>query len=384
MNPLLFSPLTIRGRTLRNRIVVPPMHQYSADHGAATDWHLVNLGRFATGGASLVFVESTKVDIKGRGTVGDLALWDDRYVAPLARVAAFIQSQGALAGIQLGHSGRKGRTGRPWEGNSPLPPPAGVTSWSEVDDWELLGPSAVSFGDGWPTPRALARQEIQALAEAWGAAARRADRAGFDVVEIHAAHGYLVHQFLSPASNHRTDEYGGSLANRMRFLLEIVEQARLNWPVEKPLFVRLSAEDGAGWTLDDSVALARELKGRGVDVIDCSSGGIIARPAWHQPVHYGYQVPYAERIRADADILTMAVGLIVHGDQAEDILQSGRADLIGVGREMLINPNWPLDAARKLGVDRPFDLVPAQAAYWLAAREKRGTSGSSSSRNLQA
>lgn len=371
----LFSPLTIRGLRLRNRIVVPPMHQYSAIDGAATDWHLVNSGKFAAGGAGLVFVESTKVARNGRGTIGDLGLWDDACIAPLSRVASFIKAQGAAAGIQLGHSGRKARTGRPWEGSAPLPPPEGMSNWSGVDDWELVAPSALSFGDGWPVPRELQKQEIHGLVEDWGRAAARAHRAGFDVVEIHAAHGYLIHQFLSPVANDRTDEYGGSEAGRMQFLLEIARSVRAHWPEDKPVFVRLSVVDGEGWTVEHSVRVSVALKQLGVDVIDCSSGGIIARPSQRETVAYGYQVPLAEAVRAGADIMTMAVGLIIHGDQAEAILVNGQADLIGVGREILNNPNWPMDVAQKFGMPFPFADVPPQFGHWLAAREKRGYGG---------
>lgn len=362
--PLLFTPLSIRSLELKNRVVVAPMHQYAGVNGFATDWHLMNAGRYAAGGAGLVIMESTKVERRGCGTLGDLGLWDDAFVPSLARCAEFVHACGAAAGIQLGHSGRKARTQRPWEGGRPLERSAAIADW---DAWELVAPSAIPFDSASPAPRALERAEIRAIAEAWGRAARRADAAGFDVVEIHGAHGFLIHEFLSPASNARTDEYGGSERNRMRFALEVIEAVRANWPAGKPLFLRISAEDDAGWGPEQSVALAKAAKPLGVDVVDCSSGGLVARPPAIAP-GYGYQVPYAEKVRSEAGIATMAVGLIVHARQAEKILAGGRADLIALARELLYNPNWALDAARKLGAEQPFAVVPPASGWWLARR----------------
>jgi 2,4-dienoyl-CoA reductase-like NADH-dependent reductase (Old Yellow Enzyme family) len=368
--PLLFSPLSIRELTLRNRVVVAPMHQYSAVQGHANDWHLMNAGRFAAGGAGLVMVESTKIERRGCGTVGDLGLWDDTFIPGLKRVVDLLHHCGAAAGIQLGHSGRKSRVRRPWEGGAPLTPDEaaaeGVTDW---ESWELVAPSALPADDNAPIPRALTRAEIARVAEAWGEAAARADVAGFDVVEIHGAHGFLIHEFLSPVANLRDDEYGGSEENRMRFACEVVEAVRARWPAGKPLFLRISAEDDAGFGPAQSVALARRVKPMGVDVIDCSSGGILGRPpkGAAKPA-YDYQVPYAERVKREAGMLTMAVGLIVHAAQAERILGGGRADLIALAREMLYNPNWALDAARKLGADPRFELVPPPYRYWLERR----------------
>ena len=367
---LLFTPLAIRGVELRNRIVVPPMHQYSAVKGFPTDWHLMNAGKFAAGGAGLVIVESTKVERRGCGTVGDLGIWDDVFVEPLGRLVKFIRQQGAVAGIQLGHSGRKARANRPWEGDGPL------KRASEIEDWEAwtpVAPSAIAHSEKWPVPRALDRQEVKDLVQAWGHGARRAHEAGFDVLELHGAHGYLVHEFLSERSNQRADEYGGSESNRMRFLIEITEAVRAHWPDQKPLFVRLSVEDNAGWGPEQSARLARILKSKGVDVIDCSSGGITdAAPILGKEIKYNYQVPLSDHVRRHADIMTMAVGLIIHGDQAEQILRGGHADLIAIGREILNNPNWPMDAALKLGADGPFRNVPPQFGYWLGTRAKRG------------
>jgi 2,4-dienoyl-CoA reductase-like NADH-dependent reductase (Old Yellow Enzyme family) len=364
--PLLFTPIRLRDLTLKNRVVVAPMHQYAAVKGFTTDWHLMNAGRFAAGGAGLVIMESTKVERRGCGTVGDTGLWDDAFIPGLARCAAFIRAHGAVPGIQLGHSGRKARRFRPWEGGRPLTPSPEIEDW---EAWELVAPSAIQWPEDEPLPRALTRAEIPRVVEAWAQAARRADRAGFDLLEIHGAHGYLIHEFLSPFSNRRTDEYGGSELNRMRFAIEVVEAVRAVWPQGKPLFLRLSCEDDAGWDLAQSIRLARLVGPKGVDVIDCSSGGMRGAPVVSAgPVGYGYQVPYAEAIRREAGIMTMAVGLIVHADQAEAILGEGRADLVALARELLYNPNWPMDAARKLGVEGAFDTVPPPQAYWLAKR----------------
>jgi 2,4-dienoyl-CoA reductase-like NADH-dependent reductase (Old Yellow Enzyme family) len=364
--PLLFTPLTIRGVTLKNRIVVAPMHQYAANRGYATDWHLMNAGRYAAGGAGLVIMESTKVERRGCGTHGDLGLWEDGQIPGLARCAAFIKAQDAVPGLQLGHSGRKARRFRPWEGGGPLPPEAAE------DDWELVAPSALASPESDPLPRALTRAEVQALVQRWAEAARRADAAGVEVLEIHGAHGYLIHQFLSPFSNLRNDEYGGSEGGRMRFCLEVVEAVRAVWPAEKPLFLRLSVEDDAGWDLAQSSRLAALARPLGVDVVDCSSGGMRGAPVVGTgPITYGYQVPYAAHLRREAGIATMAVGLIVHADQAEGILQRGEADLIALARELLYNPHWPMDAAQKLGADPRFALVPPAQSYWLEKRARQ-------------
>lgn len=364
--PLLFQPLQIRDVTLKNRVVVAPMHQYAAEKGYSTDWHLMNAGRYAAGGSGLVIMESTKVERRGCGTVGDLGLWKDEFVPGLARCVEFIRQHDAVPGIQLGHSGRKARRFRPWEGGKPLEPSPEIDDW---DEWELVSSSALASPETDPLPRALTRAEIPEVIDHWAQAARRANEAGFDVLDIHAAHGYLIHQFLSPYSNTRNDEYGGSEENRMRLCIEIVEAVRQVWPESKPLFLRLSVEDDAGWGPDQSVALARIVKDKGVDVIDCSSGGMRGAPVVGTgPVRYGYQVPYADRLRNDGGLMSMAVGLIVHADQAEAILQEGKADLIALARELLYNPNWPMDAARKLGVEGAFDTVPSAQSFWLAKR----------------
>jgi len=363
--PILFTPLRIRELSLKNRVVVAPMHQYSGIKGFPTDWHVMNAGRFAAGGAGLVFLESTKVERRGCGTVGDLGLWDDAFVPHLRRIADFVHACGAAIGIQLGHSGRKARIARPWEGGKPLARSPAIDDW---DAWELIAPSALPADAGSPVPRALAKNEIRGIAQAWGGATARAHAAGFDVVEIHGAHGFLIHEFLNPQANQRTDEYGGSLENRMRFAIEVSECVRASWPQQKPLFMRLSVDDGAGWNPDSSVALARVLTTKGVDVIDCSGGGILPGAVPGAPLGYGYQVPYAEKLKREAGIMSMAVGLIVRAEQAEQILERGQADLVALAREMLYNPNWAMDAAQKLGLDPEFTSVPPPMAYWLERR----------------
>ncbi len=364
--PLLFMPLTIRDVTLKNRVVVAPMHQYCAERGFTTDWHLMNAGRYAAGGAGMMMIESTKVERRGCGTVGDTGLWDDAFIPGMKRCADFIRQHDCVPAIQLGHSGRKAHRFRPWEGGAPLVRSPEITDW---EDWELVSASALTAPETDPMPRALTHAEIPVLVQRWADAARRADQAGFEILEIHAAHGYLIHQFLSPFSNVRNDEYGGSEINRMRFAIEVVEAIRAVWPARKPLFMRLSVEDDSGWGPDQSVALAKIVGPKGVDVIDCSSGGMRGAPVTSTgPISYGYQVPFAEKLKRESGVMSMAVGLIVHADQAEAILQEGRADLIALARELLYNPNWPMDAARKLGVDKAFRIVPPAQAYWLGKR----------------
>jgi 2,4-dienoyl-CoA reductase-like NADH-dependent reductase (Old Yellow Enzyme family) len=371
---MLFEPMTLRGLTLRNRIVLSPMLTYAAERGHVTDWHLMHLGKFAAGGAGLVFMESTKVDPRGCTTPRDPGIWKDDFIPGLQRITSFVKGYGAAIGLQLGHSGRKARNSLPWEGRAPLASHPGL---DHGEEWELVAPSAVAPSPAAAVPRALTIPEIQDMVAAWGAAAGRAHRAGFDVLEVHGAHGYLLHQFLSSSANRRNDAYGGSLENRMRFAVEVVEEVRRHWPAEKPLFFRVSAVDEDGGTIEETIALARVLKTKGVDIIDCSTGGMTPRSIvdpTDRPA-YGYQVPHAERIRVEAEIATMAVGLIVHADQADAILREGRADLVAIGREMLHNPNWPLDAALKLGVEAPFTAVPPAYGYWLEKRDRTGFGG---------
>ena len=334
----LFNELKIRDVTLRNRIAVSPMCQYSSTDGFATDWHLVHLGSRAVGGAGLIFAEATAVLSEGRISPRDLGIWKDEQIAPLARITRFLREQQAVAGIQLAHAGRKGSVERPWEGTGWIPESRG--------GWKPAAPSAIAFDDKYATPSALDEKGIQAIVQAFADAARRSREAGFQLIEIHGAHGYLIHEFLSPLANRRTDAYGGSFDNRTRLAREVVAAVRRVWPENLPLFVRISATDWAegGWDLEQSVELAKQLGALGVDLVDCSSGGQIAGA--RMPVGPGYQVPFAQAIRQRAGILTGAVGLITSPEQAEAIVRDGKADLVLMAREFLRNPYWPLDAAR--------------------------------------
>ena len=362
----LFESIELRGVKARNRIVVSPMCQYSARDGHVTDWHLVHLGKFAQGGAGIVFVEATAVEARGRITHGDTGIWDDAHVPGLARIAAFVKSQGALPGIQLAHAGRKASMARPWYGNGPLTP----EDWARGErPWPIVAPTEQPLGDGWLKPQPIGERDEADLLAAYRAAVRRADAAGFEVLELHAAHGYLLHSFLSPLANRGTRD------ERMRFPLAVARAVREAWPAEKPLFVRVSSIDDVegGWTLDDTVAFAAELKALGVDVVDCSSGGIqgsatAATKTLVQRVP-GFQLPFAERVRKEAGIRTMAVGLIITPLQAEEALTAERADLIAIGREALYDPNWPLHAAQALGVDPEMQRWPMQYGWWLVRRE---------------
>jgi len=368
--PLLFTPTDLRGVRLKNRIVISPMCTYSAINGIVGDWHLVHQGKMAQGGAGLIFTEAAAVEMEGRITHGDAGIWSDEHIAGLARIVSFIKSQGAVAAIQLAHAGRKASMQRPWHGNGPLD--ASDLARGE-DVWDVVAPSAIPLDAGWLKPHQLSVGEIRELQNNWRLAAGRALRAGYEVMELHSAHGYLGHEFLSPITNKRTDKYGGSLAGRMRFTLELAEVLRSAWPDDKPLFTRISSVDGidGGWGIEDSIALARELKSRGVDVVDCSSGGLMgSATAARVKRGPGFQVPFAERIRRDANVKTMAVGLILDGHQAEHILQSEQADLIAIGREALHNPNWPLHAEAELGCQGHFDSWPEQYGWWLEKRQQ--------------
>jgi 2,4-dienoyl-CoA reductase-like NADH-dependent reductase (Old Yellow Enzyme family) len=338
----LFDPLAIRDITFANRVFVSPMCEYSSTDGFASDWHFVHLGSRAVGGAGLVLTEATAVVPEGRISPQDLGIWKDEHVEPLARVAQFIHEQGSVAGMQLAHAGRKASTYAPWAGHGTVPESEG--GWKNV-----VAPSALRFTDGYPMPRELSIDGIKNVVSAFAAAARRACEAGFRVIEIHAAHGYLIHEFLSPLSNQRTDAYGGSFENRTRILREVVAAVRGAWPAGAPLFVRISATDWieGGWDIQQSVELARQLKGLGVDLIDCSSGGNV--PHAQIPVGPGYQTAFAEQIRREGGILTGAVGMITSPVQAEHILVTGQADAVIIARELLRDPYWPLRAARELG-----------------------------------
>jgi len=351
----LFDPLQIRGVTLANRIGVSPMCQYSCDQGLANDWHFVHLGGRAVGGAALVFTEATAVQAHGRISPQDLGLWSDAHIEPLARIVRFIHSQGSVAGIQLAHAGRKASTARPWEGGGKISESEG--GWSEI-----VAPSALAFAPNYPMPAEITPDGVAGVARAFGQAAGRAAAAGFRVVEIHAAHGYLLQEFLSPFSNRRGDAYGGAFENRTRIVREVAEATRRHWPERYPLFIRISATDWAegGWDIEQSVELARMLRPLGVDVVDCSSGGNVASAKI--PTGPGYQVKFAERIRRDAGILTAAVGMITEPAQADEIIRSGRADLVLLAREMLRDPYWPLRAAAELGSPAPWPVQYLRAA----------------------
>ena len=339
--PDLFSPLELRGLTLPNRIAVSPMCQYSCTDGFATDWHLVHLGSRAVGGAGLVIMEATGVSPEGRISPQDHGIYLDAHIPKLRQITDFIRSQGSRAGIQLAHAGRKASTKRPADGDGALPVSEG--GWANV-----VAPSAIPFSDTYPQPIALDAAGIRKVVEDFAAATRRALEAGFDLVEIHSAHGYLLHEFLSPLSNHRTDEYGGSFENRIRLLLEVVEAVRKTWPEDKPILVRISATDWVegGWDADQSVALAKILKNKAIDLIDCSSGAMV--PYAKIPIGPGYQVQFAERIRKEVGIATGAVGMITEPKQADDIIRNGQADIVLLAREMLRDPYWPMHAAAAL------------------------------------
>ncbi|HKM91522.1 MAG TPA: NADH:flavin oxidoreductase/NADH oxidase [Candidatus Acidoferrales bacterium] len=350
----LFDELKIRNVTLRSRIVVSPMCQYSSTDGFASDWHLVHLGSRAVGGAALVFTEASAVLPEARISPQDLGIWKNEHIEMLARITRFIAGQGAIPGIQLAHAGRKASTYRPWEKPGSVPETNG--------GWKTLAPSAIPFGEGYATPTALDEAGIQAIVNAFAGAARRACEAGFQVVEIHAAHGYLLHQFLSPLSNQRTDAYGGSFENRTRLVREVISAVRKAWPESNPLWIRISATDWleGGWDLSQSMELAKQLGPLGVDLVDCSSGGLA--PGAKIPIREGYQVPFSEAIRRATGVLTGAVGMITTAEHAEAILQEGKADVVLMARQFLRQPYWPLDAARALGVPFPWPVQYLRAA----------------------
>ncbi len=345
----LFSPLRLREVTFRNRIIVSPMCMYSAEEGVPNAWHLVHLGSRAVGGAALVMVEATAVVPEGRISPADTGLWNDAQASAFQPIAAFVSARGAVPGIQLAHAGRKASTQVPWKGGRPLEAGEGA--------WTTFAPSAIPFDKGFPAPRAMTAAEIDGVVEAFAAAAGRAARAGFQVIEIHGAHGYLLHEFLSPLSNRRTDEYGGSFENRARLAVRVARAVRSAFPAGRPVFIRISATDWTegGWDLPQSVELARLLKAEGIDLVDCSSGGNVPRAAI--PVGPGYQVPFAEAIRRETGMPTAAVGLISEPRQAEEILAAGRADAIVMARAFLREPYWPQRAARELGAEAEW---PAQ------------------------
>lgn len=367
-SPRLFEPLKIRELMLKNRVVISPMCQHAAENGLASNWHLVHLGKFALGGAGLIFVESTAVEPGARIGIRDLGLWADDQVAPLKDIVDFVHENGAAIGVQLAHAGRKAGCHALWDGGRAY---TAQELAATGQTWRRVGPSALAAGPAWSVPHELSHTNIAEIIEYFVAATRRAERAGFDVIELHFGHGYLVASFLSPASNLRVDDYGGNRDGRMRLALEIAAAVRTVWPTEKPLFVRISAVDGAedGWNVDDSVVLARELRKAGVDVIDCSSGGLSEDTrSLPLPRGLGFQVPFSARIRNEGDVLTQAVGVIVNGPQAEAILAQGQADLIAIGREALYDPYWAHHAATDMGWDMHFANWPQRHGAWLQKR----------------
>jgi 2,4-dienoyl-CoA reductase-like NADH-dependent reductase (Old Yellow Enzyme family) len=352
----LFSSISIKNVTFKNRIVVSPMCQYSSIDGFANDWHLVHLGGFAVGGAALIITEANAVSPEGRISPSDLGIWKDEHIAKLKVITTFIEDHGAIAGTQLAHAGRKASHQKPWEGGKQI-------SSGDDEGWVSLAPSALPFADHEEAPEALDQAGIDKIKHDFKEAAKRAIEAGFKVIEIHAAHGYLIHEFLSPLSNHRTDNYGGSFENRVRLLLEVVASIQEEWPSDYPLFVRISASDwtAGGWTIDDSVKLAAVLKEKGVDLVDCSSGGNV--PGAKIPVGPGYQVPFAEQVRRETSVLTGAVGMITTPEQADEIIQSGKADMVFLAREMLRDPHFALRAAHTLKQDVKWPLQYERAKW---------------------
>ncbi|MDQ6619218.1 MAG: NADH:flavin oxidoreductase/NADH oxidase [Pseudomonadota bacterium] len=369
----LFTPFQTRGLTLRNRVVVSPMQMYSVQEGVVGDWHLVHLGRFALGGAGLVVVEATAISPEGRSTLQDNGLWNDVQADAFRRITDFLRANGAASAIQLQHAGRKASSQAPWHGFGPL---SDADALRGEHPWQPWGPTSHGWSDQYPPTRPIGEPEMAHLIDRYRNAATLAVRAGFDAIEIHAAHGYLLHSFLSPLANTRDDDYGGDLERRMRFPLRVVAAVREAWPDERPLLFRMSAVDGidVGWTLDDSVELARRLRGAGVDVVDCSSGGMkLPSTSSLVPRTPGFQVPFAREVRRRAGVATMSVGLIRTPAQANAIIADGDADLVALAREHLWNPNWAAQAAVELGGDAQWKLWPRAFGWWLRRREGRHT-----------
>ncbi|MFK7966040.1 MAG: NADH:flavin oxidoreductase/NADH oxidase [Burkholderiaceae bacterium] len=367
----LFSPFTLRGVTFKNRVAVSPMSQYRAINGLANNWHLVHLGRFAMGGAGLVFCEATAVEARGRRTHGDLGLWRDEQVESLLPVTNFLRDEGSVPGIQLAHAGRKASERRPWHNESPL---------TEEDQalrgespWESIAPSASAYADEWPDPVEMTESDIASVIEAFGQAAKRSLAAGFRVIEVYAAHGFLIHQFLSPLANFRQDRWGGDSKSRQRFAIEVARAIRANWPEELPLSFRISATDwiDGGFEIEDSIELSRALKEEGVDMIDCSSGGIGGRERPRRmKISQGFQAPFAEQIRREANMPTMAVGFLWEPTHCEALIQDEQADMLALARELLDDPNWTLHAATSLDEGQNHSLWPPESGWWLMKRDR--------------
>ena len=367
----LFSPFTLRDITFKNRIAVSPMSQYRARGGHANGWHAVHLGRFAMGGAGLVYAEATAVEPDGRRTHGDLGLWQDAHIDGLMPIAEFIREEGSIPGIQLGHAGRKASERRPWHGETPVDD-EDVSERNEAP-WQAIAPSPIPYAEGWPEPAEMSKSDIERVIASFGEAAKRSQEAGFKIIEVYAAHGFLIHQFLSPIANQRTDSWGGNSENRRRFAVEVARSIRANWPEAYPLAFRLSATDWleGGIEVEDAVETAKALKAAGVDMIDCSTGGIGGKDRPRRMIiEQGFQVPFAERIREGADVASMAVGFLWDAELCEDIVRSGKADMIALAREILDDPNWPLHAAKRLGVNENYAMWPIESGWWLMKRER--------------
>jgi 2,4-dienoyl-CoA reductase-like NADH-dependent reductase (Old Yellow Enzyme family) len=369
--PKLFSPFTLRDVTFKNRVAVSPMSQYRAVDGYADDWHMVHLGRFAIGGAGLVYTEATAIEADGRRTHGDLGLWEDDQIKGLKAIADFISREGAIPGIQLSHAGRKASERRPWHGETPVDH-EDISERGEAP-WKTYGPSAIPYAEGWPAPSEMSETDIERVIQSFGAAAKRSLEAGFKIIEVYAAHGFLIHQFLSPIANQRSDRWGGSAENRRRLAVDVAKAIRMNWPVDYPLAFRLSATDWleGGIEVEDAVETARALKAEGVDLVDCSSGGIGGKERPRRMIiTEGFQTPFAERIRENAAIATMAVGFLWNPEECEAIVASGKADMVALARELLDDPNWPLHAASKLGDNENHASWPIESGWWLMKRDR--------------
>ena len=367
----LFDPFQLREVTLKNRICVSPMSQYRAKDGFANDWHFAHLSRFALGGCGAVFTEATAISPEGRRTHGDLGLWEDDQIEAMSRIAYFIKAEGAVAGIQLAHAGRKASERRPWHSETPVDD-EDIRVRGEFP-WVAMGPTEEPYADAWPSPDMMTDEDVNRVIEDFGSAAARADAAGFDVIEVYAAHGFLLHQFYSPLCNTRDDHWGGDFEGRIRLSLEVASSIRKHWPDSKALFFRISATDwiDGGWSIEDSVRLARALKTRGVDVIDCSSGGIGGpHPLPRFPLGPAFQSELAEKVRQGADIASMSVGFIWEAKTANAVIESGKADLVAIARELLNDPNWALHAAEELKVDEDYSMWDPAFGWWLNKRKR--------------
>ncbi len=364
----LFSPFKIKSKTLRNRIVLSPMCQYKAKDGMISEWHLQHYSRFAFSGLGGAFIEATGVSPEGRIGHGCTGIWSDNHIEGLSKITKTFKDYNCVSGIQLAHAGRKASFLRPWDGASP------ITNEDTIEPaWQTIGPSAIPINDKSPVPKEMTKEDINKVRNEFRLAAQRADKAGFDMIEIHGAHGYLLHSFFSPISNQRNDEYGGSFENRIRFALEIIADIKSVWPDDKPIFYRLSSIDapGEGATLEDNVRLAIALKQSGIDVIDCSSGGITGSPVLTKSkIIPGFQVPYSEKIKKEAEISSMAVGAIINPEQANDIIMKNRADLVAIGRELLADTQWVYKAATHFGLENSKDYLPESYSFYLSRRDE--------------